>query len=432
MVNTKHDANTYECVQIGRKGYQREIYDGNLLYESFRKASKGSNWKPDVQRFEMTWLLGITDIQQELKDKAYEFDKVKEFILHERGKIRAISSETIEDRIVEHALCDEKLVPAVQRFLIYDNGASLENKGIDFTRKRLVRHLQNYYRKNGSNEGYILLIDFTKYYDNVQHEKLYRQFKKYVFDDYSLWLFSEILKDSRVDVSYMTDEEYVRCMTQVFNSLEYRKLDKSVLTRDKFMSKHLDIGKQSAQISGVTYRTPIDNYVKIVKGLHEYGAYMDDSYAIHESKAYLENLLKDIIKIADEYGITINRKKTRIVKLSSYWRFLQIQYSLTETGKIIKKINPKRLSTMRHRMKAVAPKVTKTEFTNWYKSWFKGNYKIMSKLQRENMDKLFNELLKEAKDVHDNSYGWNKIGKPRYEWNELCQLYENRRINFYR
>lgn len=32
------------------------------------------------------------------------------------------------------------------------------------------------------------------------------------------------------------------------------------------------------------------------------------------------------------------------------------------------------------------------EFTDFYKSWFKNHYKIMSKKQRSNMDTLFNQL----------------------------------------
>lgn len=136
----------------------------------------------------------------------------------------------------------------------------------------------------------------------------------------------------------------------------------------------------------------IDNFVKIVRSVKFYGRYMDDSYAIHESKEFLEELLTDIIGIAQELGITVNTRKTRICKLSDYWRFLQIQYSLTETGRVIQKINPKRLTDMRRKMKKLAPKLTEKEFTDWYKAWFKNHYRIMSRQQRSNMDILFNQL----------------------------------------
>lgn len=55
MVNTKCDTSYYD-----RRGYQRKIFDGNVLYESKAKAMKGSDWKPQVQRFNMTYLLELS------------------------------------------------------------------------------------------------------------------------------------------------------------------------------------------------------------------------------------------------------------------------------------------------------------------------------------------------------------------------------------
>jgi len=43
----------------------REIFDGNALFESKKRAAQGSDWKPQVQKFDMTWLLGLRQIQVE-------------------------------------------------------------------------------------------------------------------------------------------------------------------------------------------------------------------------------------------------------------------------------------------------------------------------------------------------------------------------------
>ena len=126
---------------------------------------------------------------------------------------------------------------------------------------------------------------------------------------------------------------------------------------------------------------------------------MDDSYVIHESKEFLEELLKDIIRIAGELGITVNTRKTRICKLSELWRFLQVQYSLTDTGRVIQKINPKRLTCMRRKMKKLVHILTEKEFDDWFNSWMCNHYRIMSKQQRENMNTLFAQLKKEV--YHD-------------------------------
>lgn len=387
MVNAKHDTFCYDS-----EGYQREIFDGNALFEAYKRAKKGSDWKPQVQRFEMTYLLELSRIQRELKEMTYEFLPSTQFVLNERGKTRVIRGEQIQDRIVKHTLCDEVLNPAVKNFLIYDNGASLVGKGIAFTRKRLLTHLRRYYAQHHSNDGYILLIDFSKYYDNIRHDILMELMKKYVTDEHSLWLLQKTVDRSKVDVSYMSDDEYENCLDILFNSLLYQEIDQRLLTGEKFMGKHLNIGDQVAQTAGIAYPIPIDNFVKIVKGVKFYGRYMDDSYAIHESKEFLEELLKGIVEIAGSLGITVNLKKTRICKLSDHWRFLQIQYSLTDTGRVIQKINPKRLTAMRRKMKKLAPKLTEKEFTDFFRSWFKNHYEIMSRYQRNNIETLFNQL----------------------------------------
>jgi len=162
------------------------------------------------------------------------------------------------------------------------------------------------------------------------------------------------------------------------------------------MDKHLNIGDQVAQVAGIIYPIPIDNYVKIVRSVEFYARYMDDSYAIHESKEFLEDLLENIVRIADGLGITVNLRKTRIVKLSSMWRFLQVQYSLTETGRVIQKINPERLTTMRRKMKKVVYFIPEKEFDDWFNSWMESHYKIMSKQQRENMNSLYRKLKREV------------------------------------
>lgn len=162
MVNTKHDTDIYECACNGRNGYQREIFDGNALYDAYINAKRGSDWKPQVQKFEMSYLLELAKMQREIKDMTYDFLPTTSFILHERGKVRPITGEQIPDRIVKHSLCDEVLNPSVSRFLIYDNGASIKGKGIKFTRQQLLKDLRGYYMAHGSNDGYILLIDFSK------------------------------------------------------------------------------------------------------------------------------------------------------------------------------------------------------------------------------------------------------------------------------
>lgn len=418
MVNAKGDAISYDCYC-----YQRQICDANMLYKAYKASVKSSGWKPQTQKFEMNLLFNLTKIQRELMAGEYKPDRGSSFEISERGKKRLITGETVRDRVVKHALCDDVLLPAVKPKLIYDNSASLKWRGVSFARKRLLTHLRKYYMHHGSNSGYILLMDYSKYYDNIRHDKLVSLLSHYVKDEQVMDLVKKLLKKHQIDVSYMSDDEYAHCMDTVFDSLAYEEqVDKSKLDGSKMMAKHVDIGDQLSQIAGIAYPIPIDNFVKIVKGCKYYARYMDDSYVIHESKDYLQDLLADIKVQAAKLGITLNPRKTRIVKLSSYWRYLQIQYSLTETGRIVQKISPKAMTRMRRKMKKLVHILGPKEYSNWYQSWFQSHYKIMSKKQRSNLDRLY-MALKEAnngrQDLHGNTVRRDEDRKPDLKWQQL-------------
>ena len=88
-------------------------------------------------------------------------------------------------------------------------------------------------------------------------------------------------------------------------------------------------------------------------------------------------------------------RKTRICKLSEMWRFLQIQYSLTDTGRVIHKIHPKRLTGMRRKAKKLVLILSEKDFDDWFRSWFNGHCHYMSRLQRSNMLDLCKKLKEE-------------------------------------
>lgn len=125
---------------------------------------------------------------------------------------------------------------------------------------------------------------------------------------------------------------------------------------------------------------------------------MDDWYIMSPSKEELEDLLKNIRKIAFDYGIHVNEKKTRIVKISSTYKFLQVKYTLTDSGKIIRRINPERVTAMRRKLKKMSVKVKTGEIPeeyleNMFRSWMGAFNKIMSKQQRKNLILLYEDLL---------------------------------------
>ena len=372
--------------------------DANALIEAFKRSRSGSAWKESVQRYQMNLLKNVRKTQKAIRDKTYKQMDFVEFELRERGTERPIKSMHISDRVVQRSFCDNVIIPKLQRYLIYDNGASIEGRGIEHHRNRIKAHLHKFFMEDGTNEGYILLIDFRKFFDNIPHERLLNEIGKKIKDKEILAFLEDMIKAFEIDVSYMSNEEYRYCMDVVYSSLEYRKtVSKDKMTGEKFMKKSLGIGSQISQISGVFYPTRIDNYCKIVKGCKYYARYMDDIYVLHKDKEFLKNLLKEITDVANEYGLFINQKKTQIVKVSHGFTFLKIKYNLTETGKIICRLSHDSVVRERRKLKAYARKLQEGKMTykdieNAYQSWRGNAAKLNSKKSIKAMDELYNRL----------------------------------------
>ena len=373
------------------------LTDLNLLYNSFLASLKGSAWKEEPQRFEIDFLSEIVRLKQEIESRTYVTSQGTEFTLNERGKIRHIHGARMRDRVVRHALCDGELADALRPYLIHNNGASQKGKGLTFARGLFVRDLHNFWLKYRDNKGYIGFVDFSKYYDNIRHDQIKARVGPKISEEGN-WLLDEILRTFRIDVSYMTDEEYARCMETKFNSVQYYEtVPMEERTGRRFMPKGVDIGDQVSQDIGIFFPTPVDNYVKIVRGCKWYGRYMDDMYIICRDRNELKSIIEGAKEVAECLGIYINERKTRIVRLSDTYKYLQIKYSLAENGRVIKRINPKAVTRERRRMKAYNRLILRGEMRYEtaemaIRSWMGDYSRLMSKKQIQNMKALYRAL----------------------------------------
>lgn len=391
------------------------ICDANNLYEAYLKTVKGSKWKETTQKFALNYLRNIFKLIDELSNQSYLPGEEGEFTLNERGKIRPITTLQPRDRLVRHVVCDEILMPEVERRIIYDNGASIKGKGIGHAKKRFEAHLHQAFIEYGTNELFCLFGDFTKFYDNIIHDIAKDQLLSlFNYDEYLDWLLTTIFDNFKVDVSYMTDEDFENCIADVFNRLEYRQIPKEFKTGDRFMAKSVNIGDQLSQIVGIFYPNRIDTYVKYVRSMKYYGRYMDDFHLISNSIEELESVFAGILEIADELGIHINMKKTHIVRLDRTNKYLQVKYTLTDSGHVIKKINPKRVTKMRQKLKRLHKKWLDGEtpyeaIEEMFRSWMGSFYKIMSKKQRLGLIHLFEDLFNKKITFRKQSSKWKMI-----------------------
>jgi retron-type reverse transcriptase len=338
------------------------IADVDNLYEAFMKSKKGVAWKESVQRYESNAMRNVLDTHKKLIAGENIQHGFVEFDLHERGKIRHIKSIHISERIVQKCLCDQVLVPILSNSLIYDNGASMKGKGVHFAIKRIITHLSKYYRQNGySNKGYILAIDFSKYFDSIDHAILLKMFEKEI-------------KDKRI-------LDLTRNFISVFGE-----------------GKSLGLGSQVSQISAIYFPNRLDHFIKEKLQVKYYGRYMDDLYLIHENKEYLKYCLGEIQKICAQLKITINIGKTRIENLEHGIEFLKGRYKLLPSGRVLRL--PGKASTKRMRRKLVkfkalieSGKMDYKDLRTAYQSW-RGNYRrrFQAYHRIRYMDKLYNDL----------------------------------------
>lgn len=369
----------------------------NVLYDAFRASLKGSSWKREPLKFEHNWLEELSALKHELDDKSYKTLPGIEFDLNERGRLRHIHGNRMRDRVVRHALCDNILNPCLKPFLIYNNGASQKGKGLSFARKNFEKDLHNFYLRYGTNDGYAGFVDLSRFYDNIRHEEIKKLMYPKIPDD-THWLMDEILSTMEVDVSYMSDEEYTWCMDEKFDSIAYyQTIPKELKTGEKMMKKSVNIGDQVSQDIGVFFPHRIDNYCKIVRGLKYYGRYMDDMYFIVPTREEALSIIEGIKEQAAGIGLFVNDRKTRIVKLSGKYKYLQVRYTLTDTGKVIKRINPVSVTRERRKLKAYRRILDRDVITyetveQAYKSWMGAYTPLMSKKQISNMKTLYKEL----------------------------------------
>lgn len=337
--------------------------DANKLYEGGKKAIAGAPWKYSSQNFEMNQLLNTAHLQKDIEERTYYPGEGQHFWINERGKHRLVTSIPCMDKTVNHVLCDEVLSPLLDPYLIHDNGASRIGKGVAFCRRRFEQHIHEYYRKHG-NKGFILLGDFKSYYASINAAKA----REMMLD----------LLSRRLSEDDLIETEW----------LLYTILGSGT---------GINIGGQVSQNVGITFAHRVDDYVKTVCGQRYYARYSDDFYLINESCEKLLEIADGIRLEARKADLTVHPHKTHIAPIDKPFRFLQISYQITDTGKLVRRINPKSVTRERNRLKGYRrlmdrERMTEKDVEDAFKSWLTLNYKVMSMQQIRNLYTLYKEL----------------------------------------
>lgn len=340
-----------------------KVIDFKNMYQAFRKAKCGKGYKKSSARFNLAALDGIHSLIQQLRDKTYRVSDYSEFKVYE-PKERIIQTSTFKDKVIQHCLCDNVIMPRLQNVFLCDNCAGQKGKGTLFGLDRLREQMQQFYRKYGLN-GYILKCDITKYFYNISHKQL---------------------KDI-IAYHFGYDPDIVWLCNLFVDSTE---------------GKGIPLGNQINQGFALLYLDGMDKLIKYQLGIEYYGRYMDDFYLIHPDKEYLKYCLEVIAAYLETLDLTLNGK-TQIFPFKNGVSYLGFQTYVTASGKPIRKLKNQNKRNAQRKFARMAKlvasgKLPLEKFQVSYNAWKNhishGNcYKL-----GETMDKKMAELLQKEID----------------------------------
>lgn len=369
------------------------VFDANNLIKAFRKTSQETAWKESVQTYDLNLLQNIHETIADWRSGKFQLGGTHNFPIHERGHVRWIKSNHIRDRVVLVSFVDNVLIPKMRPLLVYDNGASLKGKGIDFSRRRFCVHLNQFYQRHG-NHGYIRFFDFSKYFDNIRHDTALQMFAEILEPD-ELGFLKMVFDKFATDLSDLSEDDFKALDEGVFNSLDYvnvkSKAGKQVLR------KGVGIGSPVSQAVGIFFPYKLDNFIKTVLGVKEYGRYMDDFYIMAETIEQLNVWTEDIREQCAKYKLFLSDKKIRTCRMDSEFVYLKTIYRVFDNGRILKRIHHsavvrERKRLKKHRELIEQGRMTLSDVQICYRGW-RGCYKKLdSKKEIRKLDGYFKEL----------------------------------------
>lgn len=339
-----------------------KVLDFHNMYRAFRKAKCGKGYKKSAARFDLSALDGVNSLISQLRNKTYRVSDYSEFKVYE-PKERLIQTTSFKDKVVQHSLCDNVIMPRLQRVFIRDNCAGQIGKGTLFGLDRLSRQMEDFYRKYGT-DGYILKCDITKFFYNISHPQL-KDIVHYHFGH-------------DPDVCWLCD-----------------------LFIDSTEGKGIPLGNQINQGFALLYLDGMDKLIKYELGIEYYGRYMDDFYLMHPSKAYLTHCLEVITAYLETLELTLNGK-TQVFPFKNGVSYLGFHTYVSGDGTVIRRLkNQNKRNAQRKfiRMaKLVAegrlpPEKFRVSYDAWKNHISHGN---CYRLGRQMDEKIENELRKAA------------------------------------
>lgn len=294
------------------------------IHEAARDAAKGVRWKASVQRYMIHSLRNSLYARRDLLAGNDIRKGFVRFHVIERGKDRAIAAPRFSERVIQKAVTRAVMAPAVWPTLTPGCAANMRGRGTDYALMRLKGQLAEHYRRHGA-EGYVLLMDFSDYFGTIDHGTALDLVRRTLTDPAAV--------------------EFMRLQIEANGRIG------------------LGLGSEPNQALAVAIPSPLDHLGERWRGIEASGRYMDDSYFIALEKETLWRFLDAARALCSSLGITVNERKTRVVKLTRGFTFLKKRFRFTESGRIVVTPIPKSLARERRKLRTHARMVAEGSMT---------------------------------------------------------------------
>lgn len=319
-------------IDVNSTDFEKIVDFGNL-YKAYKRSKSGKGHEISKAKFQMCAVDGLYQIKMLLETKRFEVSDYHKFTIYE-PKERIIEAGSFKDKIVQHSLCDNVLLPLLSDEFIQTNYAGQINKGTDYGLDCLRAQMLLAYNKFGY-DCWIVKADISKYFYNIDHDILKDIVRSFVLDDDTWWLCEKFI--------------------------------------DSTDSVGLPLGNQITQVFALLYMSGLDHFITGELGIKYYGRYMDDFYLIVKSKEYAKWCLNAIVKYVYSLKIELN-DKTQIIPFKNGIKFCGFHTYITKDGKSIRKLTNEKKRAVKKRYRKMAKlvntgKLSKEKFYESYNAW---------------------------------------------------------------
>lgn len=293
-----------------------ELYVAELL-----ARQGGKRGTMDTHRFEVNLFENLIRLRDALWEAEYKPSRGTVHVIFDPVQ-REIFAAPYVDRILHHWVVGT-IMKWQDKRLIYDSYSCRKEKGTHKGIKRLQHHILSVSR-NMTRPAYVIQLDISGYFMHIRRDILYRRVMEGVNQQFPKGKRDKryvILKWAIQQVVFDDPTDGVR-LQGTYEDWRGLPIDKSLMMQPDGWG--MVIGNFTSQTFSNIYLDPLDRFIRFTLGWKHYGRYVDDFFIVvtEEELPQVKRDIAAIQKFLHGYGLSLNKKKTKITEVRKGVKFL--------------------------------------------------------------------------------------------------------------